>query len=172
MAKIIFILGGARSGKSSYALKLAKKSRKKVVFIATCQSLDKEMAKRIKSHKESRPKNWQTFEEPYKVAGLLNELRGRAGIILLDCLTLLVSNLMLKGWKNKNIENEINDILKALSKAKGEAIIVSNEVGLGIVPDNKLGRHFRDVAGKMNQVVAKSADKVFFMLSGIPMKLK
>lgn len=172
MAKIIFILGGARSGKSTYALELARKNKKKVAFIATCQALDKEMAQRIRFHKKARPRNWQNFEEPCKVSGLLNKIGAKFEVILIDCLTLLVSNLMLKGLKEDAIIQEINNILSALNKIEGKAIIVSNEVGSGIVPQSKLGRDFRDIAGKINQIVAKKSDEVFFMVSGIPTKIK
>ena len=172
MAKIIFILGGARSGKSTYALELTKKYKKKVAFIATCQALDKEMTQRIKFHKKARPRDWQTFEEPYKVSGLLNKIGAKFDVILIDCLTLLVSNLILKGLKVDAITQEINNILSALNKIEGKAIIVSNEVGLGIVPNTKLGRSFRDVAGKINQAVAQESDEVFFMVSGIPWRIK
>ena len=172
MGKIIFILGGARSGKSTYALELAKKDKKKVAFIATCQARDKEMSERIRLHKKLRPESWQTFEEPYKVSNLLGKSGAKFQVVLIDCLTLLVSNLMLKGMKEKVIINEVSNILAALKKINGKAIIVSNEVGLGIVPNTKLGRNFRDVAGKINQLVAGKSDEVFFMISGIPGKIK
>ncbi len=172
MAKIIFILGGARSGKSTYALKLARNYKNKVAFIATCQALDKEMAKRIEFHKKTRPADWRTFEEPYKVAALLNKIGAKFGVILIDCLTLLVSNLMLKGVKEGAIMEEADSILSILNKSKIKAIIVSNEVGLGIVPNNKLGRNFRDLTGKVNQAFAKKSNEVFFMASGIAVKIK
>ncbi len=170
MAKIILILGGARSGKSTYAIELARKN--KVAFIATCQALDNEMAERIKLHKKTRPGDWQTFEEPYKISPLLNKIGAKFEVILIDCLTLLVSNLMLKGMKGDDIIKEIKSILVVLNKIKAKAIIVSNEVGLGIVPITKLGRGFRDIAGKVNQVVAAESDELFFMISGIPAKIK
>ncbi len=172
MGKIIFILGGARSGKSAYALELAKKGKKKVAFIATCQALDKEMSRRIELHKKTRPKNWQTFEEHCRVAVLLDKIAAKFDLILIDCLTLLVSNLMLNGLNEKTIIKEVNAILAALNKTRADAIIVSNEVGLGIVPKNKVGRDFRDIAGRINQAVAGKSDQVFFMLSGIPWMVK
>ena len=172
MAGIIFIIGGARSGKSSCAIELAKKYKKRVAFIATCQALDREMAQRIKFHKKARPGDWQTFEEPYKVAELLFKIGNKFEVILIDCLTLFVSNLMLKGLKVDAIIKEVDNILVALDKSKSKAIIVSNEVGLGIVPNNKLGRDFRDIAGKINQIIAKKSDEVFFIVSGIPKKIK
>jgi len=103
MAEVIFILGGARSGKSTYALRLAKKKGRKVAFIATCQAMDKEMAQRIKLHKKIRPKDWQTFEEPRNVANLLNKIGTEFKVIIIDCITLLVSNLMLKGRKEEAV---------------------------------------------------------------------
>ena len=171
MGKIILILGGARSGKSTYALELAKKY-KKVAFIATCQGLDKEMRERIKLHKETRPKHWKTFEEPLELAKLLGRMNKGFDCILIDCLTLLVSNLILSGESQEQVLNKIKGILAALREIEAKIILVSNEVGLGIVPDNKLGRVFRDIAGKANQLIAKEAQEVYFAVSGIPMKIK
>lgn len=173
MSKIIFILGGARSGKSSFALKLAKEEKnKKVAFVATGEPFDNEMKQRISLHKKSRPGPWETFEEPYNLSKLLNKKAAVFDILIIDCLTLFVSNLLLKGNSEKGIIKEMNKVLSILKAAKAKSIIVSNEVGLGIVPDNKLSRDFRDVAGKINQSVAQSADEVFFIVSGLPMKVK
>ncbi len=171
MKKLIFVTGGARSGKSNYAVSIAKK-HSWVAFVATCQPLDREMEKRIKLHRKSRPENWKTFEEPKKVALLLSKIDGNFDCILIDCFTLLVSNLLLKKYTEDKILNEIKSILTTIKKKKTTAIIVSNEVGLGLVPHTKLGRDFRDIAGKVNQLVAKEADEVFFTVSGIPMKIK
>ncbi len=171
MAKITFILGGARSGKSTFALELAKKYRQ-VAFIATCQGLDKEMQQRIKSHQDSRPKAWKTFEEPKEITHALGKIRNDFSCIVLDCLTLLVSNLILSGASHVAIENRIREVLQQLKKFKGRVIIVSNEVGLGIVPRTKLGRNFRDIAGRVNQLMAANADEVFFLISGIPVRIK
>ena len=172
MGKMTFIIGGARSGKSRYAFTLAKKEGGRVAFIATCQPKDKEMKRRIALHKNSRPASWETFEEPYDISKLLKEKGAKFEIIIIDCLTLLVSNLMLKGSNEKDIENKVRDILKTLKKIKAESIIVSNEVGLGIVPPNKLARDFRDIAGRINQMVAAQSDKMYFMVSGIPWRIK
>ena len=169
--KITFILGGARSGKSTYALKLAKKYEK-VAFIATCQGLDKEMRRRISLHKETRPKHWETFEEPKDLAKLANKIDNKFDCILIDCLTLLVSNLNLSGVKGKQVFKEIEKLFFVLTKKKVNVIIVSNEVGLGVVPASKLGRNFRDIAGKVNQIAAQQAGKVFFMAAGLPLKIK
>lgn len=171
MAKITFILGGSRSGKSSYAIKLAQ-DYKKVAFIATGEALDKEMQQRIRLHRKARPSHWQTFEESKDITALLKKIGSNFECIIIDCLTLLISNLILVGDKQKIIENKINAMLTCLKKNKGRAIIISNEVGLGVVPENKLARDFRDIVGKINQIVAKEADEVFFMVSGIPLKIK
>lgn len=170
MNRITLILGGARSGKSAFALKLAKKYRK-VAFIATGQGKDREMQERIKRHKESRPKNWVTFEEPGDLTKLLKVTRG-FDCILIDCLTLLVSNFILSGDSGKQIFHKIEEMLEVLNKKKARSILVSNEVGLGLVPANKLGRSFRDIAGKANQLAAEKSGEVFFMVSGLPLKVK
>jgi adenosylcobinamide kinase/adenosylcobinamide-phosphate guanylyltransferase len=171
MNKIILILGGARSGKSSYALSLAKK-HKKVAFIATCQGLDKEMRERIRLHKKSRPKHWETFEEPRDLVKLLEKMSNSFDCIVIDCLTLLVSNLVLAGNSQEQIINKVEELVCILSKNKIKTVLVSNEVGLGLVPVNKLGREFRDIAGKVNQIVASRADEVLLMVAGLPMNIK
>lgn len=171
MGKITFILGGARSGKSTQALLLAKKY-KKVAFIATSQALDEEMAERIRLHKNSRPRHWQTFEQPKELAWELKRAGNGFDCVIIDCLTLLVSNLILAKASRESIENKINQMLCLLREAKYRSIIVSNEVGLGIVPNNKLAREFRDIAGRANQIVAKASSEVIFMVSGIPTKIR
>jgi len=171
MAKLTFILGGARSGKSSHAVKLAKKY-KKVVFVATCKALDKEMKKRINLHKKSRPCHWRTIEEDKNIVSALSSIKDRPECIIIDCLTLLVSNLLLSGGSGKEIEKKINNIISTLKKLKLRTIIISNEVGLGIVPRNKLAREFRDVAGRANQIMASLSDEVFFMVSGLAWRIK
>ena len=173
MSKIIFILGGARSGKSTFAVKLAKDSgKKKIAFIATGEALDKEMEKRIMLHKKSRPGNFKTFEELCDVDELLKKITGKFDVIIIDCLTLFVSNLLLKKYEEEKIYKKMSNILALLKKMNAKTIIISNEVGLGIVPDNKLGRDFRDIAGKVNQLVAQKANNVFFMVSGLPWRIK
>ncbi|MFH1428952.1 MAG: bifunctional adenosylcobinamide kinase/adenosylcobinamide-phosphate guanylyltransferase [Candidatus Margulisiibacteriota bacterium] len=172
MGKITFILGGVRSGKSNFAIDLAKKAGGRIAFIATCVTPDLEMKQRIAWHRKSRPKSWQTFTEGEDIAKLLREKGCRFDVVIIDCLTLLVSNLMLNGVTEKVINNRINQLLNTLNKNRTQAMIVSNEVGLGIVPDNKLARYFRDVAGRTNQLVAGKAHKVFFMVAGIPWRIK
>lgn len=172
MGKITFILGGARSGKSAYALGLAMEY-KRVAFIATCVALDKEMERRIAIHRKTRPGHWRTFEETQEIALLLaKKIKNSFECVVMDCLTLLVSNLIFAGYSRVRIENEVKKILSYLKKTDSEVIIISNEVGLGIVPDNKLARDFRDIAGRINQIVARESGEVFFMVSGIPIKIK
>lgn len=169
MGKITFILGGARSGKSSLALNIAKG---RVAFVATCQPLDKEMKERIGLHKKSRPSHWKTFENPDDMPKLLRGAGKSFDFIIIDCLTLFVSGLLLKGKSQACIEKKIRDILKILRKIRAKSLVISNEVGLGIVPGNKLSRDFRDIAGRVNQITAQNSDEVIFMLSGIPVKMK
>ncbi|MCX5699090.1 MAG: bifunctional adenosylcobinamide kinase/adenosylcobinamide-phosphate guanylyltransferase [Candidatus Omnitrophica bacterium] len=171
MNKITLILGGARSGKSSYALSLAKRY-KKVAFIATCQGLDKEMRQRIELHKETRPKHWETFEEPRELTKLLVKMGNSFDCIVIDCLTLLVSNLILSANSQKQIIDKVQESLLILNKKKARIILVSNEVGLGLVPANKLGRKFRDIAGKVNQIVASRVNEVLFIVAGLPLNIK
>lgn len=172
MSKIIFIIGGARSGKSSYALNLVKEKYKKVAFIATCLPKDIEMKKRIALHKKNRPLYWQTFENPKHIHLLLKKIGNKFEVIIIDCLTLWVSNFLLEGFNQNFIEKEADKLLNVLSGIKSKSIIVSNEVGLGIVPENKLARDFRDIAGRINQMVAYESNEVLSMISGIPLKIK
>jgi len=169
---ITFILGGARSGKSQFAIKLAKENAKRVAFVASCKPLDLEMKRRITLHRKIRPTHWQTFEEPQDIVSLLKKIGDKFELILIDCLTLFISNLLLKNFKEVAIEGEISKILSTLKEIRTKSIIVSNEVGLGIVPKNKLGRDFRDIAGRINQLVAAKSDEVLFIVAGIPLKIK
>ncbi|MBI4336097.1 MAG: bifunctional adenosylcobinamide kinase/adenosylcobinamide-phosphate guanylyltransferase [Candidatus Omnitrophica bacterium] len=179
--KTILVTGGSRSGKSKFAQGLAASLSKEVVFIATADAtamaLDKEMRARIYEHKKSRPKAWKTIEEPIRVADAIVSLRralldGRCGLILIDCLTLFVSNLFSNKMSERRIELEGKKVLKALQGSKNVSIIVTNELGMGIVPENRISRKFRDIHGRMNQLFAGAADEVYFMISGLPIKVK
>lgn len=173
MGKIIFILGGTRSGKSSFATSLARdRYRVNVAFIATCQGLDEEMKERIHHHRRSRPKYWRTFEYPVNISQAIRKHGRIYELLIIDCLTLLVSNMLLKNMGEGKIALEMKAALSEAVKAKGDTVMVSNEVGLSIVPQNKLARDFRDVAGRVNQIVAKRADEVYFMVAGIPWRIK
>lgn len=166
---LTLILGGARSGKSSFALDLAR-DKEAVAFIATALPLDEEMDKRIRHHKEERPSHWKTIEEPID---LLTVIRGlnNVEIIILDCLTMWVSNL-LERYTDEEIIRMAEEIAKYSRDLKSEVITISNEVGLGIVPEYPIGRRYRDLLGRVNQTFAKYSNKVFFMIAGIPLEVK
>jgi adenosylcobinamide kinase/adenosylcobinamide-phosphate guanylyltransferase len=161
------VLGGARSGKSRHAEALLQRHAAPWCYIATAEALDDEMRARIALHRERRPAGWHTIEAPHDLAGAL----GAAGAVpvLVDCLTLWTSNLLLADIA---FEPAIAALLEALAARSAPTIMVANEVGLGIVPDNALAREFRDRAGSLNQRVAEMADQVLFMVAGLAMKVK
>ena len=163
-------MAAARSGKSTYALRLAEESFDKPLYIATAEAGDREMAERIRIHKRSRSRRWTCAEEPLDVASVLVSPPPCDGI-LVDCMTLWVSNVLLKEGE-KAFAKRRKQLIAALRRARHPVIIVSNEVGLGIVPEHELGRKFRDMAGRLNQDLAKIADTVVFVVSGLPMVLK
>ncbi|MCP4650507.1 MAG: bifunctional adenosylcobinamide kinase/adenosylcobinamide-phosphate guanylyltransferase [PVC group bacterium] len=171
MKNIIFITGSVRSGKSNYAVKLAKQSKQKIIFLATCTPADAEMKQRVRKHKKSRPKNWQTIEEPIDVISVLKQLKDDE-LVIFDCLTLWVSNLLLSGFEEKEVIKIIEKFVEQLKINKANVIIVSNEVGWGIVPENKLARVFRDIIGTAHQKIAKVSDEAYLMVAGMPMKIK
>ena len=173
------ILGGARSGKSSYAQKLAEESGKSVTFLATAQALDEEMSARIRKHQSERPQQWQTFEIPFDIASHSKEINSE--VVILDCITLLVSNLIMQfveddlveeGPFMKAVQKEMEELLSAIRVSNQRWIIIPNEVGLGLVPPYPLGRVYRDGLGWANQRLAKEAKRVLFMVAGIPMVVK
>jgi adenosylcobinamide kinase / adenosylcobinamide-phosphate guanylyltransferase len=172
------ILGGARSGKSRFALAQGDEpSFTPLSFLATASAVDGEMEKRIEHHKRTRPAVWHTVEEPYCLAQALErEAAHEGGLVVVDCATLWISNLLC-GMGGKKLsplesEKEIEFFLRTLSRLKGNIRIVSNEVGLSLVPDNPLGRDFRDLQGLFNQGAAALADQVYFLVAGIPQKIK
>ncbi len=162
-AHLTFVLGGARSGKSAHAEALIEALPSPWTYIATGQAFDPEMHARIAAHQASRPPGWRTIEAPLDLPAAL----ATPGPALVDCLTLWVTNLMLAGR-----EPDWPALLAALDARAAPAVIVSNEVGLGIVPDNALARAFRDLAGRLHQQVAARADRVLFMVAGLPMVVK
>ncbi|MBI5026122.1 MAG: bifunctional adenosylcobinamide kinase/adenosylcobinamide-phosphate guanylyltransferase [Nitrospirae bacterium] len=187
--KIIFITGGTRNGKSAFALKEASKVSGKKAYIATAEALDEEMRQRIEEHKRQRGDKWITYEEPLKIAEVIKEIEGKYSVIIIDCLTLWLSNLMHTGLSVTETINALIDVLtdvgaglalpnKKSNISKGGPMpaptifIVSNEVGMGIVPDNDLARKFRDMAGFFNQKIAKVADEAYMVIAGIPLKIK
>ncbi|MBL7061825.1 MAG: bifunctional adenosylcobinamide kinase/adenosylcobinamide-phosphate guanylyltransferase [Dehalococcoidia bacterium] len=177
MAKqITLILGGARSGKSHYAQQLAAKLSDKVLFVATGEALDEEMQARIAEHKKSRPKNWQTLEIPTGIGRRIERQIGDAEVVLIDCLTLLISNLLRDEpdypEAEKRVTSEINELIAAMDKLDASFVIVSNEVGMGLVPETKLGRIYRDLLGKANQLLASHATEVYLMVACLPVRVK
>lgn len=146
--------------------------QKSVAFIATFTSLDREMKEKIDRHKRSRPRHWKLVEEGKALQAAVVKLKNKYRTILIDCLGLWISNLLAEGLKDETIEKEILDLVKVISKLKVKIIIVSNEVGSGIVPDNLLARRFRNLLGLANQMMAQEADEVIFMQSGIPSTIK
>jgi len=179
MAKIVLVTGGSRSGKSSFARRLAESTGGPRAFVATCpKGLDREMEQRILRHRRERSrKKWRTIEEPVNLARALAVNR-KYNVMLVDCLTLWIHNLMHEAEKKRReiTEDDIRKtairLLKVCRTRPGMVIFVTNEVGLGIVPANALARRFRDLAGRCNQVVAESADMVVLLVSGIPLTLK
>jgi adenosylcobinamide kinase/adenosylcobinamide-phosphate guanylyltransferase len=179
MSTLTLILGGARSGKSSHAQRLAHESGKSVTFLATAQALDEEMSARIQSHRAERPADWDTLEAPFNIA--LHVLQIKSDVVILDCVTLLVSNVLMQFAKNDLVEEapfmsavqmEIEELIAKLHEYDQDWIIVSNEVGLGLVPAYQMGRVYRDAIGWANQRLAREADTVLFMAAGIPMLVK
>ncbi len=169
MGKCILIIGGAKSGKSSYALNICKGLGKKHIFLATAQPIDEEMKEKIRRHKKERGHGWLTVEEPVYIIDKIKELDKEDTIILLDCLTLWVNNLFIY---HADLEDEINRLIHTLSSLKGTIVIVSNEVSMGIVPSDKLSRRYRELLGYANQQIARLADKVILMVAGIPVAIK
>jgi adenosylcobinamide kinase/adenosylcobinamide-phosphate guanylyltransferase len=166
---LTLVLGGARSGKSRHAEALIERAAPAALYLATAQALDAEMAERIRHHRERRGPRWTTIEEPWALADrLLIEARPERPI-LVDCLTLWLSNLLLA---ERDVAAAIDGLASALSRLAGPTVLVANEVGLGIVPDNALARAFRDHAGRLNQRVAALADHVVFIAAGLPLVLK
>ncbi|MDX8478169.1 bifunctional adenosylcobinamide kinase/adenosylcobinamide-phosphate guanylyltransferase [Mesorhizobium sp. VK24D] len=166
--RLTFILGGARSGKSAYAETLATASPSPWVYIATAQAYDDEMRERIALHRARRSESWVTVDAPLDLTGAIEALPDHQPV-LIDCLTLWLTNHMLA---DHDIEAECRRLTDILSRPRGPWFVVSNEVGLGIVPDNVLARRFRDAAGRLNQQVAAVADSVLMIVAGLPLKVK
>ncbi|MCF6150377.1 MAG: bifunctional adenosylcobinamide kinase/adenosylcobinamide-phosphate guanylyltransferase [Candidatus Kuenenia sp.] len=173
MAKITLVLGGARSGKSSFAENMAKHYRT-VVYAATAEIKDDEMRERIRIHRERRPSHWQTVESPYDLEKVVFEQDKKAALVFIDCITLYITNLLLRleNQDSSQIIDKIHKLCRICEEITPDVIIVSNEVGLGIVPENALARHFLDIAGSVNQILAQHATEVYFVVSGIAQKIK
>ncbi|GAB4390832.1 MAG: bifunctional adenosylcobinamide kinase/adenosylcobinamide-phosphate guanylyltransferase [Thermodesulfovibrionales bacterium] len=168
--KVVFITGGARSGKSSFALELASRMAGRKVFAATCRPLDAEMRARVEAHRADRARRgqgWETREETLDVAGVISAAPD--GVVLVDCLTLWLSNVMLAG---RDVGAEVEGLLSAVARAGASVVLVSNEVGMGIVPEGELSRRFRDHAGWLNQRAAAMAGEAYLVVAGVPLRLK
>lgn len=183
--KITFVIGGARSGKSSFALEEASGVKGGKAYIATAQALDDEMRERVEKHKAERGNDWDTYEEQVSVSEILMNIQDKYNAILLDCLTMWLSNEMMRTvgseCRSQTVEERIDKFIADLKGIKDgipkadfapRLFVVSNEVGTGIVPENKLARQFRDLAGILNQKVAALADEVYLVTAGIPLKIK
>jgi len=171
--KTVFVTGGCKSGKSSHALELAEKiSEHGRIFIATCIPHDNEMQERITAHQKERCESWETLEVPLSIAETITKSSKNAGVILVDCITLWLSNLLLENFDQEAVKKHVEELSKAIEKATCPVVLVSNEVGAGIVPENRLARLFRDTAGFANQKIAACADRVIWMVAGIPVVIK
>ncbi|NOZ19618.1 MAG: bifunctional adenosylcobinamide kinase/adenosylcobinamide-phosphate guanylyltransferase [Planctomycetes bacterium] len=175
MGKMVFVTGGARSGKSAFAEGLMK-GRDAVAYIATARADDDEMRARVQKHRERRPKSWVTLERPKGADEAVRDAAKKCSGILIDCITIYVTNLLLDDVNTSDKEGYISREIKALCKAcrdvEADVVLISNEVGSGIVPDNALARQFRDAQGLANQALAQEADEVYFLVAGLPIKLK
>jgi len=181
--KSILLLGGARSGKSHYAQELAKQTAAKVLFVATATAGDEDMRLRIENHKRSRPAAWRTLEAPLNTGKEIEAGIEDEQLVLVDCITLLVNNIFCRydepefdrvedSVLETEVIAEISGLIECLRKIEAFFIIISNEVGLGIVPDNRMGRLYRDILGRANQMLAQSCDEVYLLVAGIPLRVK
>ncbi len=181
----VLILGGARSGKSTYAQQIAAGISDRVIFVATAEALDVDMKARIEKHKTERPASWETLEVSTGVADAISPRLMGIDVVLLDCITLLVTNLLLgddrgfspdeeidSGSAEYRIVAEMEALVDLMRRTDATFIIVSNEVGLGVVPENQLARLYRDLLGRANQLLAQNMDEVYLMVAGIPMRIK
>lgn len=184
MSDLVLITGGARSGKSRFAELLAAHPGLPVVYIATAQVYDEEMALRVKKHREQRPSDWNLVEEPLALSSVLERYRNERVVLLIDCVTLWLTNLLLSDYREEpedpfaqdEKEQEILDQVQAVAHLAQEisplVIMVTNEVGQGIVPDNPLSRSYRDLSGRANQTLGRTASKVYSVVAGFPVEIK
>ncbi|WP_434512108.1 bifunctional adenosylcobinamide kinase/adenosylcobinamide-phosphate guanylyltransferase [Desulfitobacterium sp. AusDCA] len=187
MSDFTLITGGARSGKSTFAEKYAAHFGLPVIYIATAQIFDDEMAQRVKKHRQQRPEHWQVIEEPYAIRHTLENIQNKKAVVLLDCITLWLSNLLLNALKpstessfsetltseaEDRILNEVQIVAQLAKEITPPVIMVTNEVGQGIVPENPLARAYRDLAGKANQLLAHQADTLYWIVAGYPVEIK
>lgn len=167
--RVTFVLGGARSGKSRFAEDMAFQTGLERHYLATSQIFDDEMRERVQLHRQQRDAEWVTHEEPLQLAETLTTIQSPQRVVLIDCLTLWLTNLMMA---ERDVVAESQSLVEGLAGLRGHFIFVSNEVGLGIVPENRMARQFRDHAGRLHQMLAAKADDVFFVAAGLPLKMK
>lgn len=173
MGELVLVLGGARSGKSAFAQRLAQGYGPAVLYVATAEAGDAEMARRIEEHRRARPPSWRTLEEPLAVPQALRRGAGGANAVVLDSLTLWVSNLLLRAEDaEREVERAVDDLLAWIDEAGAPCIVVSDEVGQGLVPSSPLGRRFRDLLGSVNQRLAARAERVYYLVAGLALPLK
>lgn len=185
MSKIILVTGGARSGKSSFAESLCINRNNSTAYIATSIPFDDEMKDRVKKHKESRPQNWRTYEIYKDIYSIIDNISKEHETVILDCVTLLVNNLMFTygieideatsediNKLEDYIKKQVNKLLNEVEKTNLYFVVVTNELGMGVVPANKLSRVYSDIVGRINQQISSRSDEVYFIVSGIPMKVK
>jgi adenosylcobinamide kinase / adenosylcobinamide-phosphate guanylyltransferase len=170
-SRVTLVIGGGASGKSAKALELAGRSNPRM-FVATGQPLDEEMAGRIRRHQAERGAGWETAEIPMELTAWFEEHRGRYRVIVLDCMTLWLSNLLGSGVSDSDISDRVNDLLQAIHRTQSHVIVVTNELGMGVVPFDAETRRFRDLAGQVNQQIARAADRVYFVVSGCAIQMK
>ncbi|MFH1382408.1 MAG: bifunctional adenosylcobinamide kinase/adenosylcobinamide-phosphate guanylyltransferase [Chloroflexota bacterium] len=178
------LIGGARSGKSRYAQEMAEKSGQVVLFVATAEAGDEEMRHRIAKHRQVRPKTWRTLEATRNIGRQLRRKIGQAQMVIIDCITLLVSNILTRYTDEtgeptagaevieQEVTTEIDGLIETMNSVDASFIIVTNEVGEGLVPPNAIGRLYRDLLGRANQMLARQADEVYLMVAGLPLKVK
>ena len=181
--KCILLIGGARSGKSRFAQELALKSDKLVLFVATAEASDEEMRYRIEQHQKARPSAWNTLEVTTHIGKKIVQEIGEAQVVIIDCITLLVNNVFGQ-YSHENTEqidahliekkliSEISELVECINQVNTSFVIVTNEVGTGLVPANKVGRLYRDLLGKANQILAQRADEIYLMVAGLPLPIK
>ena len=181
--KNTLIIGGARSGKSTFAQELALKSGEPVLFVATAEAGDEEMRQRIEEHQKARPVTWKTLEVILHIGSQISQQAGDAQTVIIDCITLLINNVFSQYTKHgdeeidaalveKGVMTEIDELVRCINQVQAGFIIVSNEVGMGLVPANNVGRVYRDLLGKANQILSQHADEVYLMAAGIPLSIK
>ena len=175
MGELILILGGARSGKSAFAEELAKR-HKRVAYVATACVADDEMRRRVALHRKRRPKNWVTYEASAGLDSAIRKAAKAAPLVLVDCITLYLSNAIMaasgRRLSHEAVLKDLEGVCRASKSVGADVLMVSNEVGMGIVPDTPLGREFRDLQGRANQIIARAADEVYFVVAGIPQRIK